>query len=130
MAGIACSPGSPCTEWFDAPALEPPVNSSRFATRFGDASKEVKLVVGTHADQIGHAIRKREERGDRADVPDVLVGEAMCLELLVVGVDELDRSQRNLEREVEHRFLPLGDVRLAEVDRDLVRDERVLGVDA
>ena len=36
----------------------------------------------------------------------------------------------HLEREREHRVLPRRDLGLAIVDRDLIRDARVLGVDA
>jgi len=96
---------------------------------FGLPSEKVEFVVGAHGDEIGHAVRQRKKGRDRADVPDILVGEAMDPERLVVAVGELDRPQRNLERERQHRLLPVADVRLAIIDRDLVREHRILGVD-
>src|SRR5205807_7288967 len=95
-----------------------------------DPAEQIELVVRSHRDQVGHAVRKREERCDGADVPDVFVAEAMTAKLVIIGVGKLGRMQRDLERKGEHRFLSVADVGSSIVDRDAVGDERILGVEA
>ena len=90
----------------------------------------MKLVVGPHGDEVRHAIGERVERRDPPDVPDVLVGKAVLAERFEVCVDQLGRAQGDLEREFQHRLLPLRDFGLAVIHRDLVGDVRVLRVDA
>jgi hypothetical protein len=42
--------------------------------------------------QVRHPVRHREERGDRADIPDLLVGETVLHARRVVVVDEVADS--------------------------------------
>ena len=67
---------------------------------------EVELVVGPHADHVGHAVGQREERGDRADVPSVLFRESVGAQRLEVGVHRprCSRSRPSLRT----RALPSG----------------------
>src|SRR5690348_9330128 len=94
------------------------------------AAHRVELVVGPHRDHVRHPVRQREESGDRADVPDLLVAEAVAAQRREVGVVDGDALQCDLHREREHRLLPWRDVSLPIIDGDLVGDERVLRVDA
>src|SRR5690606_12885513 len=66
---------------------------------------------------------------DRGDVPRVLVIEAVLGQGLVIRVGHGRGLLAHLHREVEHRPLARGDVRVAVVDGDLVRDVRVLRED-
>ena len=93
----------------------PPVAHLRApaSLRARHAPHQVELVVGPHGDQVGHPVRQREERGDRADVPRVLVREAVRLQRREVVVADLAAVERDLEREREHRALPRRDVGLA-----------------
>src|SRR5690242_1926477 len=93
------------------------------------AAHRVELVVGPHRDQVRHPVRKREEGGDRADVPDVLVTEAVAAQRREVGIVDRAAVQRDLHREREYRLLPRRDVGLPVIDGDLVGDERVFRVD-
>ena len=90
----------------------------------------MKLVVGSHGGEARHAVGKREERGDRTDIPDVLVRKAVRAQILEVLLDELGRTGRDLERKTEHRLLPRRDPGLAIINRDLIRDVWILRVDA
>ena len=81
-------------------------------------------------DQVRHPVRQAEERRDVADVPDVLVVEAVRAQRRVVGIVDLAASFGDLEREREHRALPRRDVCFAKVDADLIGDQRILRVDA
>ncbi len=107
--------------------------TSRLATtarlRSRDAAEQVELVVGAHRDEIRHAVGGRVERGDTADVPDVLVGKAVRAQRFEIRVDQLGRAQRDLEREFEHRLLPLRNLGLTIIHRDLVGDVRILCMD-
>src|SRR5471030_217619 len=90
------------------------------------AAHGVELVVGPHVDQVGHAVRQREETGDGDDVPDILVGKTVAVQGLEVGVDYGPRLERGLHRKIEHGALLRRDVGLAVVDRHLIGDEWVL----
>src|SRR5438105_2903946 len=80
---------------------------------FRQASEQEELVIGPHADHVRHAIGQREKGGDAADVPDVLVAEAMRMQRVEVCVDELRAVQRDLDCEIEHRALTWRDIGLA-----------------
>ena len=44
-------------------------------------SHHVEFVVRAHRGDVGHPVRQREERGDRGDIPDVVVGKTVAGEL-------------------------------------------------
>src|SRR3990167_7265645 len=45
--------------------------------RLGQPAHQEELIVGPHAGEVGHAVAQAEKGGDGADVPDVLVVEAV-----------------------------------------------------
>ena len=79
---------------------------------------------------MGHTVREGEERRNRADVPDVLVTESVFAQSGAVRLVHFLGMQGDLYREVQHGALPRADVGLAVIDRYLVGDQRILGVDA
>src|SRR5262249_59841155 len=86
----------------------------------------VELCVRAHRSYVRHAVRQREEGGDRGDVPDVLLVEAMGLQHIEIRFAYGLGRAGDLEREVEHRLLALCDVALSVIDCYLVRDQRVI----
>ena len=86
--------------------------------------------ASTRAAHVRHPVRQREERGDRSDVPDVLVRESVLPQRSEVGVVDRDTVHGHLHRERKHCALALRNVGLAVIDRYLVGHERVLGVDS
>src|SRR5580692_2679854 len=89
----------------------------------------VEFSVRAHRSYVCHAVRQREEGGDRGDVPDVLLVETMGLKHIEIRFAYGLGRAGDLEREVEHRLLALRDVGLSVVDCHLVRDQRVLSPD-
>src|SRR5687767_100701 len=66
-----------------------PSGKGRCIASFGrrrHPSEQVELVVGAHIDQMRHAVRQCEKGGDAANVPDVLVAEAVALQDVMVLV--------------------------------------------
>src|SRR5262249_27143035 len=86
----------------------------------------VELCVRAHGSYIRHAVRQPEEGGDRGDVPDVLLVEAMGLQHIEIRFAHGLGRTGDLEREVEHRLLALCDVGLSVLDCYLVSDQRLL----
>jgi hypothetical protein len=79
---------------------------------------------------VGHAVGQPEQAGDRADVPDVVVAEAVTTQGRVVGVDQGAAVLAHLERERQHRALTLGDVGPEVVGGHLVGQHRLPGIHA
>src|SRR5215470_12485952 len=61
------------------------------------APHRVELRVRLHVREIRHAVRQIEEGGNRPDVPDVGVREAVAPERLEVGLVDLCRALRHLD---------------------------------
>src|SRR5437764_11382393 len=80
----------------------------------------VEFSVRAHGSYVRHAVRQREEGGDRGDVPDVLLVEATRLQRIEIRFAGGLGRVGDLEREVEHRLLALCNVGLAVVDCYLV----------
>src|SRR5690606_18335448 len=74
---------------------------------------QVEGLVGRRASEMHQAIAHAEEGGDRADVPDRLVVEAVSAQRLEVGVLDLAAAGRQLHREIQHRALARTDLGLA-----------------
>lgn len=86
----------------------------------GHSSHQVKLVVSAHARHVDQPVRQSEECANRADVPDVCFVKAEFPQAPVIVVIYSLRLARHLERIIEHDLLPLRDVGLAVVGRQLI----------
>ncbi len=97
---------------------------------FGQAAHPIKLGVGHHGAEAGHAVAQAKKGGDGGDIPNVFVVEPVRVQRGEVGVVYQVAVGAHLHGEVEHGALAWRDVGFAVVDGDLVGDQRFLFVDA
>src|SRR3984885_15784594 len=76
----------------------------------------VEFIVGSDRERIGEPVGHGEESRNRSDIPGVIVGKAMALEVLVVRVVDRVRALRHLDGEIEHRLVPRRKISLAIID--------------
>ena len=62
---------------------------------------QIELVVWAHRRDVGHAVRQREERRDRRDVPGVVIGKAVFGKRREVALGNLLGLAAHLHREIE-----------------------------
>src|SRR3954462_9349062 len=65
-------------------------------------AERVELVVGAQAGEVGQTVRHAEEGGNRRDIPDVLVAEAVPAQHRAVGLVHRLGLPRDLHGEIEH----------------------------
>src|SRR5213078_3997510 len=64
---------------------------------FRDAAHDVELVVRAEGEQVGHPVGEREQGGDGADVPDLLISEAGVSEALQIVLVDLGGADSELD---------------------------------
>jgi len=95
----------------------------------GSAGHRVELVVRLQREQMRQPVGRREQRGDRADVPDLVIGQAGRAGGLEMGVGEASGFLGQGQRQVEDRPLPGCQVDTERVDRDVIGQVRLLRAD-
>ena len=93
------------------------------AGRSSAAPHSEELVVRSHRSQMSETVRHSEETGNRADIPYVVVAEAVVAAKLMIRPIEVLGSSCQFDSESDHRFLSFVYVRFGWVDSELIRNQ-------
>jgi hypothetical protein len=98
--------------------------------RPGHAAHQVELVVRHGFSQVRQPVRHREERADRADVPDVVIGQAVRAQRAEDLVGDRPRLHRELDGDVKDGALAVVQFGVPPVGGHLIGDPGITGPDA
>lgn len=98
--------------------------------RPGHAAHQVELVVRHGLGQVRQPVRHGEERSDRADVPDVIIGQAVGAQRAEDLVGDRPRLDRELDGDVKDGALAVIQFGVPPVGGHLIGDPGIAGPDA
>src|ERR1700751_2667001 len=97
--------------------------------RPGDAAHQIELVVRHGLSQVRQPVRHGEERADRADVPDVIIGQAVGAQRAEDLVSDRPRLDRELDGDVKDGALAVVQFGGPPVGGHLIGDPGIAGGD-